>query len=78
MVSRYLDQRLFRGGTSKPCYTKVKAMYEMEGLLIVLRAHTGRNNYISGLYTTCLAKLRTYNKELSENRPVTNPEAARE
>ena len=49
-------------------------MYDMEGLL---RAHTGRVN-MSGLYTKIVAKLQTYDKEVQENRPVTNPEAAGE
>jgi hypothetical protein len=47
-------------------------MHEMEDLL---RDHTGRAN-LSGLYTTIVAKLQTYRKEVQENRPVTNPEAA--
>jgi len=46
-------------------------MHEMEDLL---RDHTGRAN-LSGLYTTIVAKLQTYRKEVQENRPVTNPEA---
>jgi hypothetical protein len=42
-------------------------MYEMEGLL---RAHTGRVN-MEGLYIPVVAKLQTYGKEVSGNRPVT-------